>query len=842
MASRPVSGYFELLRQRSPLHPRSSLHDPVAEVLQGTRAGNCGDDQTRQQADSCPQEQQQQQQQQQVQVSPNLAKSRLHHTSASCGSSNRPVPDYFDLLAQNSARAEPKDIAPQCHQVRAFQGEAKSSDEKDHGDQRLQQEKPYDANKSSHSRSVPNVCTQQHGQAILESLRATCPSCNEGLVADRHKHVEGSGVRATIVALPQAFQVAHRTKFCPSCGPHIKFWHGYYETSECYETSEGSKRNKWRKHLDADFLPRTVWMINKSFGIDATWARKWRLSLYCHRASFTGECAIVRALQPETVPGELDRMLLSAWVRWQVWQRANAATAEVRHEVADQVLELEIEELLQKIIPWYAPMMKDLRLLAWRNSGDRLDILCIDGNAKLYRLTCGAPCAETIWVKSVGLHLIRGCPESPEQRGVLCSAHATLRSQAELTGQVAKHRMLQPLSDMPFFKLEVQLSGVRPFWQPACTISSAALQAYFAKHGGEVIEARKQKRAENRELRRRGTRFLSDWSSESAKTTCACKTHKESVAAVKTASRSAGFLLAVTESGLVAGLQEIITAETLSQRYSFLADMADAEPELKGTVHDDNCHVRVFARTHRREDNEMSKRLSSDDFFYVIDRPHSRGHVDPVCMKECFPDTEKNSAFLRDFPTPICESVNSDLSPLAHTVHHMQRWLCFFVTSECVQVHNELLEQRRKEKAERLERKRAREGATQRRKDAAASARADAISAESEEPSQLQASEVVEHGPTPCRLLTVQKISVDVTRFQILCSKDLMWRQVVRRITRKAETDEVIEDCDPRGMQRAWLNRLLPAGVNSIETTFYYTPLPTSGSQSQGTEVIAAKA
>eukprot|EP00974_Lingulodinium_polyedra_P122438 11182839-Lingulodinium_polyedra.AAC.1 len=68
--------------------------------------------------------------------------------------------------------------------------------------------------------------------------------------------------------------------------------------------------------------------------------------------------------------------------------------------------------------------------------------------------------------------------------------------------------------------------------------------------------------------------------------------------------------------------------------------MAEAEPDLRGAVHDDNCHVRVFARTHRREHNDMSKRLAAPDFFYIIDRPHSRGHVDPVCQAECFPDVE----------------------------------------------------------------------------------------------------------------------------------------------------------------------------------------------------------
>ena len=104
----------------------------------------------------------------------------------------------------------------------------------------------------------------------------------------------------------------------------------------------------------------------------------------------------------------------------------------------------------------------------------------------------------------------------------------------------------------------------------------------------------------------------------------------------------------------------------------------------------------------------MSKRLSSEDFSYIIDRPHSRGHVDSVCKAECFPDVPKNAAILDQFPTPICESVNAEMSPLAHTVHHMQRWLCLFLVSECIEVHNELRAQRRHEAQARQDRKRAR--------------------------------------------------------------------------------------------------------------------------------------
>ena len=441
-----------------------------------------------------------------------------------------------------------------------------------------------------------------------------------------------------------------------------------------------------------------------------TAAAKQQLPIRCLGPPW-GPADILKALQPGTLPSELDSMMLGGWVRGQVWNRACEAGEEVARSVAAQVLHMDIEALLQAIMPWYEPLMRSRRLQSWRSSGDRLDILCFDGNAKLHRRSCGAPCAESRFVPSLDLHLERGCPESPQQQGVLCSHHAALRSRTDLAAQISKHRMVQPLSSSPFLELEVQLAGFQQRWQPACTVPADTLQAYFAVHGGDVVEARKEKRAAQRESQRRPVRYplLGDWSSESTKTKCACKTHKESMAAVKTASRSAGFLLAVSQSGIIAGLQEIITAETLSQRYAFLAEMAEATPELKGSVHDDNCHVRLFSKTHRREDNAMSKRLSSPDFFYIIDRPHSRGHVDAVCRSECFPDVPRNSDFLRDFPTPVCETVNSEMSPLAHTIHHMQRWLCMFCVNECADVHNELRAQRREEARMRQEKKRARE-------------------------------------------------------------------------------------------------------------------------------------
>jgi hypothetical protein len=67
-------------------------------------------------------------------------------------------------------------------------------------------------------------------------------------------------------------------------------------------------------------------------------------------------------------------------------------------------------------------------------------------------------------------------------------------------------------------------------WQPACTVDPEVVQAYFAAHGEAVVEQRREKRSERREEKRKhpDLRLVGTWSSARAKTTCSCKTHKDS--------------------------------------------------------------------------------------------------------------------------------------------------------------------------------------------------------------------------------------------------------------------------------------------------------------------------
>ena len=52
------------------------------------------------------------------------------------------------------------------------------------------------------------------------------------------------------------------------------------------------------------------------------------------------------------------------------------------------------------------------------------------------------------------------------------------------------------------------------------------------------------------------------------------------------------------------------------------------------------------------------------------------------------PQLEANQALLDTFPTNICETMNSELSPLGHVIHHMGRCTSQLYVHEMVDVLN----------------------------------------------------------------------------------------------------------------------------------------------------------
>ena len=150
---------------------------------------------------------------------------------------------------------------------------------------------------------------------------------------------------------------------------------------------------------------------------------------------------------------------------------------------------------------------------------------------------------------------------------------------------------------------------------------------------------------------------------------------------------------------MIVDIQELVCAESLSQRYCFLSTLATRWPQLAIVCHDDACHLKLFALQHRRS-TAIAERLATMDF--IVDRFHAPGHCGEYCAQHCLPTIEENKRLLGTFPTEIAEIVNSEMTPLGHTIHHMGKFFAQLVVSECTDVHNlsRLLALRDKQRAD----------------------------------------------------------------------------------------------------------------------------------------------
>ena len=305
------------------------------------------------------------------------------------------------------------------------------------------------------------------------------------------------------------------------------------------------------------------------------------------------------------------------------------------------------------------------------------------------------PYAETTWCEPLRKYLIRGCAKRPCGSDVLCAAHAQARdaSQGPVGSVIVAHRMRRALHAHRGHHLEVQVEGFASRWQPACTLEEPALSRYFATKADAVARRRRQQRFAFRSVkkkaplqkRRREPSFMAAWSSKKPRQASTCQTHKEAEGDVPGAVRTAGYLTAVSASGVIVDVAEIVGAESLSQRYVFLAELATRAPNLRVVVHDDACHLRLMAEANRH-DSDTAQRLAS--MAYIVDEFHASGHVGTWCKTHCLPHLKKNTELLDGFPSSICEVVNSELSPLGHTIHHFGQWTCQLCVNEMVDVHN----------------------------------------------------------------------------------------------------------------------------------------------------------
>jgi len=227
-------------------------------------------------------------------------------------------------------------------------------------------------------------------------------------------------------------------------------------------------------------------------------------------------------------------------------------------------------------------------------------------------------------------------------------------------------------------------------WQPFCTVPQEQLTQYFGRKAHERITLHRLRAQTHRGQRvisaqpQRTRSFLS-WSSVRPRQSSECATHKEADADVAAAARTAGFLFAISSSGLVVHVEELIGAESLSQRYAFLLHLLQNYQDLKTVVHDDSCYLHFMAQS-QKQGSVLAKKASHLNF--IVDSFHASGHVGTWCRANLMPTLPGNKIILDGFPTSIAEVVNASFSPLKHTIHHMAPWMAKLMVAELVDIHN----------------------------------------------------------------------------------------------------------------------------------------------------------
>ena len=491
-------------------------------------------------------------------------------------------------------------------------------------------------------------------------------------------------------------------------------------------------------------------MPTPTFGVSWAWYAQFSRRLLRHYASFWGEAHVhagVGASDRHIMsPGRLQRHVRDAWFKITLLVRRLDMGLEATLRL-DGPPCLIIQRMWQE----YDKHMR-LRRVAQLSSAGPLDDLArvavVDGNQKLTRRVCAELCAYKMRsVPGLGLCCLAPCPSKPKTGSAFCCDHARPDS-AEGRGDVAAALKLDDgaeirrvrcrgavgaaTSDLMDVAVETP-SGERRH-VPLKDVTPQALRAALHAASVQALARAQQRPAAAAAVSAASARAgpahmaqgagidLDDSATLAEVAGVLCKTHKtnrrpakrrcvveaeirpatasaeagpgeaaaaaELVTLATRARRSGGFLVACASNGLVLDAVEFYGAESLPQRYFFVARLREQLGErLRVVVHDDACHVRRFA-DRRQGHNEFARSLAFPAITYVVDHFHSATHVDPWCRENCHPETPGMQAVLDGVKTSVCEATTSWLGRYKHTVRKMDRWAANFFLQEVIDLRN----------------------------------------------------------------------------------------------------------------------------------------------------------
>ena len=427
------------------------------------------------------------------------------------------------------------------------------------------------------------------------------------------------------------------------------------------------------------------------WGVTVAWLRQMSRRLVHRFASFRGEAKIHLAEAKDCgldqhIPTKANLKLFRVWLLWRAVRRIEERFSPMAAGAASGTgvnLAAAPHTLLNAMWEWYPNHMLDKRIEFCRQNGACLEKLVVDGNLKLCVRICGRPMAELLESRLLGLLTTTPCSCPPAYKKRRCEKHASslcgpsaAPTQSEV---VVSHRHRASLHEEhcaePYdVKLVARgMMGNRnppSRWCPADWVTPQQLDEYWATQ--------------------EAAGFLAAKTASSDLTATACKTHKENNRAYANLIRQGrlnGWLIATTSSGLIVHAKPFVGAESVSQRYFFLAELAAKLPQLYVVIHDDACHVRRFADKHAHR-SDLGRRLAFPAVHYITDSFHASGHIDPWCLANCHPSAPGNAELVAGVKTSMCETVNSVVGRHKFMLRHMRGRTSAFFMHEVIDIRN----------------------------------------------------------------------------------------------------------------------------------------------------------
>ena len=510
-------------------------------------------------------------------------------------------------------------------------------------------------------------------------IKVECPGCSLPRSA-----ITSQGATATLLDVSGVFIKTHIPLRCKNrrCGLFdVSSWHNY-------QVREGGH------YFSGDPTKLRCFMLTSSFGCTRRYMQQLHLRLVREHASFAGEAFVAREFLHEC--GEDPRCLLErlrlnlsdVWYKWRMALRLWRMAADGQDSKIQQLnLSKPAEACAAEFWDVAVAHFDQATAAAARQNGQNCQVAAVDGNMKNRRSCCGALLQYVLRSQVLGKVIRLPCPHTALVGSVFCANHEPQEASPEGVDRnadvyIMDHKSVGVvLGDTAALLLKVregkEEAEIVERWVREDEVSPSMTRDYFTRIGLDRLRvaterklAKARKASAQRAFARRAMdEFAPLWDAltpeERAETlelysadtdlqSVTCGTHKEGEKEKLAHAQTAGILCACLTSGLVVRVREIFGAESLSQRYFFIADLKALYQELEIIVHDDACHLHKFAAS-RASSSAHAASVAPDSLCFVCDGFHLSGHKDPWCLANCNPDAPPFAERMRDIRTSVCE-------------------------------------------------------------------------------------------------------------------------------------------------------------------------------------------